>query len=223
MKRRIPVMVASALAAATALAFSPGAHAAAKPVIRTYTEQGSVNFTGVGTNARYFFRTWGNEKVELRPRLAFNDNWHSKFRRDGVRTSAGQLAIGGNRRYTRIGGSRWAVKTLTANQLRTWAHELDPSVALAKFDALPGVRRLAARHYRVTGTYSKIGSFLAWEFTLPAASFSGSNIKIFTIDVWTDPAGRPVKISGSARSSKLSFSVTETFTNYNKPVTIKIP
>jgi hypothetical protein len=37
----------------------------------------------------------------------------------------------------------------------------EPYVSLAKFDALHGVRRVGARHYRVTGTYAQVGSFLA--------------------------------------------------------------
>jgi hypothetical protein len=223
MKCRVPVIAASALAATLTLAISPGANASPKAPIRTYTEQGSVNFTGLGGNASFYSRDWGNERVELGPHLAFAANEHSAFRLNGVHTSSSQLDIVGGRIYTRTGNGPWTGKTLTGGQLRTWLQELNPYVALAKFDALPGVRRVAAGHYRVTGSYAKVGSFLSWEYGLTATSFKGTNIKTFTIDLWVDSKGRPVKITGAARSSNTAFSVTETFGNYNKPLVIRVP
>lgn len=207
-----------------AIAFSPGiANATPKVPIRTYTEQGSVNFTAIGRGTSYYSRHWGNERVELSPRLAFAANLHDTYRLNGVHTSSSQLDIVGGRLYTRTGNGPWKSTTLTPSQLRTWAQELNPYVTLAKFNALPEVKRVAAGHFRVTGTYAKIGSFLSWEYGLTAASFKGSNIKTFTIDLWADSKGRPVKIAGAARSSNIAFSVTETFANYNKPVVIRVP
>lgn len=224
MKSRIPAIAASALAAAMALAFSPGANAAPKAPILTYTERASINFTGLSGRIVYYSRHWGNERVELSPHLAFASNLHNTYRLNGVvHTSSGQMDIVGGRIYTRNGNGPWTGKTLTRSQLRTWRRELNPYVTLLKFDALPGVRHLAARHYRVTGTYARIGSFLSWEYGLTAASFRGSNIKIFAINLWTDAKGRPVKITGAGRSSTTKFSVTETFGNYNKPVVIRVP
>jgi hypothetical protein len=223
MKCRVPAIAASALAAAMALAFPSGAHAISKVPIRSYTEQGSIRFAALEGDKAYFSRNWGNEKVELTPHLAFSDNWHSQYRLRGVHSSSGQVEIVGGRLYTRTGNGRWTVKRLTAKQRATWVRQLNPYVALAKFGSLPGVKRVAMRHFRVTGTYAKIGSFLSWEYGLTAASFRGSNIKIFAINLWTDAKGRPVKITGAGRSSTTKFSVTETFGNYNKPVVIRVP
>jgi hypothetical protein len=62
---------------------------------------------------------------------------------------------------------------------------MDPNVTLAKIDALPGITRVAARHYRLTGTYAKVGSFLAF-YNMSASYFKGSDIKTFKIDLWVD-------------------------------------
>jgi len=96
----------------------------------------------------------------------------------------------GDHQYTRNGNGRWAISTLSSKALASYARELNPYVSLAKFDALHGVRRVGARHYRVTGTYAQVGSFLAWEYGLTASHFKGGSIKAFTIDVVLDSGGR---------------------------------
>jgi hypothetical protein len=223
MKRRVPAIAASALAAAMALTFSPAANAAAKAKILTYTEQASFDFTGLGADAGNYFRTWQNERVELGPRLEFAYNWHDKNRLNGVHSSSGQTVIVGDRRYTRSGSGPWTSKALTAKQRRAYEYGLDPNVTLAKFYASPGIKRVAAGHYRVTGTYARVGSFLFYEYGMTASFFKGSNVKTFTIDLRVDRSRRPVKVTVTGRSSTWEFSITEAFAHYNKPVVIRVP
>jgi hypothetical protein len=94
---------------------------------------------------------------------------------------------------------------------------------LTKFKALRGVHRVAAQHYRVTGTYAQTGSFLAWEYALTASEAKDSNLKSFTINFWVDSSGRPTRITVASQSPTLKLSITETFGHYNKPVVIRVP
>jgi hypothetical protein len=222
MKCRVPAIAASALAAAMTLAFSPGANAAVKARILTYTEQSTTNWTGLGVDAGNYSRSWENQRVELRPHLAFTYNWHLRTAVTGARSSSGQTVVVGGRRYVRTGNGRWTSSTLTPKQIRTYEYGMDPNVTLAKIDALPGIRRVAARHYRVTGTYARVGSFLAF-YNMSASYFEGSDIKTFRIDLWVDSHGRPVKDAVAGRSAIWAFSLVETFANYNKPVVIRVP
>jgi hypothetical protein len=223
MKRRLTAIAASALAAAISVGISPGAHAAAKAPIRTYTERFSVVFTGFGRYAGFYSRYTGSEKVALRPHLGLDTTWAEDFNLKGVHHLSGQADIGGGRLYSRNGNGKWAVTKLTAKQIGTFTYQYNPYTTRAKFDALPGVHRATARHYLAKGTYAQIGSFLAWEFHMTAEHFKGTNFKIFTIQLWLDTSGRPTLASASASSSLYTFSATEIFGNYNKPVTIKIP
>jgi hypothetical protein len=223
MYRRLAALAVSASAIAAVLGFSPGVNAAVRAPIRTYTEQGRIVFTGTGSDKAYYSNSSGNEKVVLSPHVAFADDWRNAYNLGGVHASFGQLDIVGDHKYVRSGNGRWTVSTLNARALGTWAEELDPYVSLAKFDALHGIRRVGTGHYRVSGTYGQVGSFLAWEYGLTANSFEGGGIKTFTLDMVLDSSGRPVKITAVGRSSTLAFAVTETFANYNKPVTISVP
>jgi hypothetical protein len=223
MKRRLTVIAASALTAAISVGISPAAHAAAKVPIRTYTERFSVDFTGFGKYAGFYSRYTGGEKVALRPHLALDTTWSNVFNLHGVHRQSGQADIGGSRLYSRNGTAKWSVTKLTAKQVSTFAYQYSPYTTQAKFDAMPGVHRITARHYQVKGTYAQVGSFLTSEFRLTAESFKGTNFKTFTIQLWLDSSARPTKITATASSSLYKFSATETFANYNTPLTIKIP
>jgi hypothetical protein len=222
MKCRVPAIAASALAAAMTLAFSPGANAAVRARILTYTEQSTTNWTGLGADAGNYSRSWENQRVELSPHLALTYNWHLTTVTTGVHSSSGQTVVVGGRDYTRTGNGPWTSKTLTPQRIRTYEYGMDPDVTRAKIDALPGITRVAAGHYRVTGTYAKVGSFLAF-YDMSASYFEGSDIKTFTIDLWVDSSGRPVKDAVAGRSAIWAFSLVETFANYNKPVVIRAP
>jgi hypothetical protein len=221
--RRLTAVAASAITAATMLAFSPAAQAAGKAPIRAYTEHATISFTSVGSRAGFSSTFTEAERVILSPRLAAASNWSDVFHLKVPHVSSGQAVIIGNRLYTRTGNGRWGVKLLTTRQLANYAAKGTPYVALAKFDALRGIRLVAPRHYLVSGAYAQIGSFLAWEFGLNAGSFAGTGITTFRVQFWLDASGRPVFIGATARSSTTEFAVAEVFANYNKPVVIKVP
>jgi hypothetical protein len=223
MYRRLAAIAVSASAVATAFAFSHSANAAAEAPIRTYTEQAGVNFTGIGSGAGFYSKIADKEKVILSPHLALASNWRNSYDLNGVHKSAGQTDMVGEHRYTRNGNGRWATSTVSTKARATYARELNPYVSLSTFDALRGIRRAGTWHYRVTGTYAQVGSFLAWEFSLTASSFKGSGIKTITIDMVLGSGGRPVKITAAGQSSIMAFTASETFTNYNKPVKISAP
>ena len=223
MYRRLAAMAVSASAIAAVLGFSPGVNAAVRAPIRTYTQQARIAFTGTGSDKGYYSNYSENEKVALRPHVALAGDWRNAYHLGGVHSSFGQLNIVGDHKYVKNGNGRWTVSTLNAKALGTWAQDLNPYVSLAKFDALHGIRRVGTGHYRVSGTYAQVSSFLTWEFGLTANSFEGGGIKTFTIDMVLDSSSRPVKITAAGRSSTLAFAVTETFANYNKPVTISVP
>jgi hypothetical protein len=96
-------------------------------------------------------------------------------------------------------------------------------VSLAMFSKLPGVRRVSPGHYSVTGPLAKISPFVRHEFSLSANPFAGTGTKTLTVTVVLDSGGRPVKITASGRSASNVFTATETFSHYNKPVTITAP
>jgi hypothetical protein len=220
MYRRLAVIAVSVSAVSAVFAFPHNANAAAAVPIRTYLEHAGVNFTGIGSGAGYYSKISDDEKVILSPRLALSSSWRSSYDRNGVHRSAGQADIAGDRRYTRKGTGRWLASTLSSQALAAYARELNPYVTLSEFGALRGIRHAGPGHYRVTGAYAQTGSFLAWEFSLTAKSFKGSGIKILTIDMMLDSSGRPVRITAAGRSATEVFTASETFANYNKPVTI---
>jgi hypothetical protein len=219
---RFTAAAASAITAATMLAFSPAAQAAAKAPNRTYTEQATISFTGVGAQRGFSSVLTETEKVILGPHLASASSWHDVIQLKVPNVSSGETVVIGGRLYTRI-GNRWGVKLLTAKQLSAYAAKANPYVLLAKFRALGGIRPVAPRHFLVTGTYAQVGSFLAWEFGLNARSFSGTGLKAFRIQFWVDANGRPVRTSVTGQSSTTGFQAGEVFTGYNKPVVIKAP
>jgi hypothetical protein len=223
MYRRLVATAVSASAIATAFTFPHNANAATRVPLRTYTEQADVNFTGIGSGAGFYSKTSESEKVILSPHLAMASSWRNSYDLNGVHKSAGQADIVGNHRYTRNGSGRWVTSTLSTKALAAYARELNPYVSMSKFGALRGIRRAGTGHYRVTGTYAQVGSFLAWEFSLTASSFKGTNIKTLTIDMMLDSNGSSAKITVAGRSSTLELAASETFTNPNKPVKIGAP
>jgi hypothetical protein len=220
--RRLAVVIAvSAVAVCT---FSLNANAAAKAPIRTYTEQASVSFTGIGSAKGFYSKEWGGEKVALSPWLAVASNVRTSFRLQGVVHNASRLFdIVGNHTYTKAGNGRWVTGPLTAKARASDERAADPYVSLARFGKLPGVRRVSAGRYTVTGPFAKISPFVRYEFGLAANAFAGTGTKTLTVAVTLDSGGRPVKITASGRSASNVFAATETFAHYNKPVTITAP
>ena len=220
--RRFAVVIA--VSAAVACAFSLNADAAAKAPIRTYTEQASLSFTGIGPVKGFYFKEWGGEKVALSPRLAVASNVRTSFRLQGVVHNASRLFdIVGNHTYTKANNGRWVTGTLSAKALASDERAANPYVSLALFGRLPGVRRVSPGHYSVTGPFAKISPFVRYEFGLASNAFAGTGTKTLTVTAVLDSGGRPVAFTASGRSANNVFAATETFSHYNKPVTITAP
>lgn len=217
-------LVITAVSAAAACAFSLNANAAAKAPIKTYTEQVSLSFTGIGSAKGFYSKEWGGEKVALSPRLAVATNVRTSFRLQGVVHNASKLfVIVGNHTYVKADNGRWVTGTLSAKARATDERAADPYVTLAQFGKLPGVRRVSPGHYSVTGPFAKISPFVRYEFGLASDAFAGTGTKTLTVTVTLDSGGRPVEITAAGRSANNVFTATETFSHYNKPVTITVP
>ena len=221
MRRFLAVTVISAAAACV---FSSNANAAAKAPIRTYTEQASVSFTGIGPDQGFYSKGRGGARVALSPRLALASTYVTSNRINGkVGSTSSRFDIVGNHTYLRKGSGRWVTGTLTAKARATDEQALNPYVTLAHFDKLPGIRRVSPGHYSVTGPFAKISPFVLYEWGLASDAFKGSGTKTLAVTMVLDSGGRPVRITASGRSANNMFAATETFAHYNKPVTITAP
>jgi hypothetical protein len=220
MNRRWTALAVPAVALSVALSGVGSASAATKPVIRTATGHTVISYTGIGRDAGWYYHDSQQAKVVLTPAYEQDgtDQWAGSQATPG---SARDIVVGGVSYYN--SGSGWKSVKLTAANLSVWRQHSDPNVSEAKFRAVKGVHWVGTRHYRVAGGYAQVGSFLAWEYFLGSKSLSSNQIKGVTIDLWNDPAGRPVKISVYGSSSIVRLSITETFFNYNQPVTITAP
>jgi len=221
MRRYLAVI---AISAAAAGAFSLNANAASAASIRTYTEQASVSFTGIGSDQGFYSRESAAEKVALSPRLAVASTDSTSYRLQGVVHSASsRFEIVGNHTYTKKGSGRWVTGALSAKARAADERALNPYVSLARFDKLPGVRRVSPGHYRVTGPFAKLSPFVRYEWSLAADAFAGTGTTTLTVTAVLDSGGRPVTFTASGRSANNVFTATETFGHYNKPVTITAP
>jgi hypothetical protein len=221
MRRFLVVIAVSAAAACT---FSLNANAAAKAPIRTYTEQTSISFTGIGKDQGFFSNERGGERAALSPRLALASTSRTSNRIDGkVHNASSRFDIVGNHTYVKQGSGRWVVGPLTTKARAHDERALNPNVSLGMFGKLPGVHRVSPGHYSVTGPFAKISPFVRYEFGLAANAFAGTGTKKLTVTAVLDSGGRPVKFTASGRSANNVFTATETFSHYNKPVTITAP
>jgi hypothetical protein len=223
MYRRRTALAVSAAAIAAVLGFPPGAGAATRAPIRAYTEQTLVAFTGGGSDAGYVSGGSDTEQVALLPHVALADNFRTTYDSAGVHLATGQVDIVGARKFVRNGAGRWTILALDARALGRLAQDLSPYVTVARFDALPGIRRVGTRHYRVSGSYQQVGTFLAWQFGLTANSFAGRGITTLSIDLILDTSGRPVSIAAAGHSPAMRFVAAETFARYNQPESISAP
>jgi hypothetical protein len=229
MKWKLAVAAASVVAAGTALTASCSTNATAKVPIRTYTERSVLDAEGAGSQKWYSLIT-GSKQVVLSPQLAMTSIESNTFANGGGRGArAQQYAIVGKRFFTRggvfagDGDDEWSFMTLSASGLNSYRQELDPYVTLEKFKALQGIQQISATHYTVTGTVAQISPFTSWEFGLAAINWTVAGIKTVTVSFWLDSSGRPVKITAAGQSSFEIRTASETFGNYNKPLTITAP
>jgi hypothetical protein len=223
MYRRLAAVALSASTAAICV-FSLSANAAAKAPIRTFTEQFSLEFLGVGSQQGFYLKESGGDHVVISPRLALDGSTSTSYRFNGVvHNNSDRGVIVGNRQYAKKDGGRWVASTLSAKTLAIDTLEQNPYTSLARFGKLPGIHLVSPGHYSVTGPFAKISPFVRYEFELASDAFAGTGTKTLTVTMALDSGGRPVKITASGRSADNVFTVTETFSHYNKPVTITAP
>jgi hypothetical protein len=217
-------LIVVAVSAAAACVFSLNANAAAKAPIRTYTEQATLSFTGIGSDKGFYSREAAGERVALSPRLALASTNSTSYRLNGVvHNASSRFGIVGGHTYLKKGAGPWVTSTLSAKAKAGDEQALNPYVSLARFDKLPGVHRVSPGHYRVTGPFAKISPFVRYEWGLAADAFAGTGTKTLTVTAVLDSGGRPVTFTASGRSASNVFTATETFGHYNKPVTITAP
>lgn len=223
-KRNLLVTAACVLSCGLALGTWSSANASTR-VIRTYTEHATISFKGVGGGVKgYLSYGTDSESVILAPRLALKSSTGNYTVLHGhVTQSSGRFDIVGKHSYTKPGSQPWIVMSLTAANLTRYAQQVNPYIALAKFSVLPGIRRLSATRFTVTGSLSRVDSFLSWEYDLPMKAFQGTGIKTVTINLLLDNRDRPAQFTASARSSTYVVSIAETFSNYNQPLRITAP
>jgi hypothetical protein len=223
MKRPVAAIAVSVLTVGTIIAAPAAANAATQVPIRTYTGQTSVYFKGIGSKQGWFTSQNYTQGVVLAPHFAlsqksvFDYGWNTHHR------STQLYDIVGNHSYTKDGSGPWSVQQLSSSALRGDGQGLNPYQAQKSFLTLPGVQRASRSHYLVTGDYAQVGWFLNYEFGVSKVSLEGTNLKIFTISFWDDSRGRLAKITMSAKSSIFTATAAETFSNYNKPLTITAP
>jgi hypothetical protein len=227
MKRHIAAIATAAIAAGSvAIAVAPGANAAAQAPIRTYHWSESLNLTGLGQDAGWYYRGSSSQVTSLSGRLAQSGSIHQKYfnSHDKLQSVAEDDYIVGGRYYEKNENAKtWTMTKETAAEQREDAQALDPYDTEASFQALSGVRLVGTGHYQVTGTPAQVDSFLNYEYGLTTKDMTSGGIKSVTVNMLVGPAGRPLEFSVSAHSSLEKVTITEKFSDYNKPVTIKAP
>ncbi|MBV9447455.1 MAG: hypothetical protein JO345_16355 [Streptosporangiaceae bacterium] len=223
MNRNVAAIAVAVFALGLTVTAPAAADVAARTPIRTYAAQISVYTKGVGSQQGWFTSQAYTEGVVLAPHVALTEKTVFDYGWNDHHRSTQLYYIVGTRSYTKNGNGPWSVQRLSSSALRGAAQSLNPYQTQKEFLALPGVMRASGTRYQVTGNYAQVGSFLLWAFSLPQVSFGGTNLKVFTISFWDGSHGRPAKIAVSARSATFAFTATETFTSYNKPLTITAP
>ena len=221
------ILAATAVAAgaAVASAWPAGASTATPAPVRTYHEVLNFNLVGTGTGAGWYYHYNGVELVVLSPHLQY----YTAFRWEGfnkndklTKTNEVQYVVGGWL-YTRVNGGRWRVNKQSRAQLRAWVHQLDTAVSLAKFQAIPGVTLVGPHHYQVIASRAQANGFLTYEYNLTSGDLASGGITAVTIGAWTDGSGHVTKFVITAKSAQERVDVVETFTGYNRPLTITAP
>jgi hypothetical protein len=225
-KRQLAAVAATALAGAAVLAATPAANATAKAPIRTYHYSLSFNLVGIGGDAGWYRHLSSNWQVVLSPHLAMEETFKDAYFGVGNKLihEYGTFYLVSGRFYNRKDGARkWTVRKASEAEIRAYEQTANPYNGEAKFDATRGGTRVGPGHYQVTGTPRQVGAFLSFEYGLPVQALIDMSVRLVTIGLWLDGSGRPVKFAVTAHSPRENVNITETFTDYNKPLTIKAP
>jgi hypothetical protein len=221
------VLAATTVAAGVAIASALPARAnAATPTsVRTYHEALDFNLVGTGTHAGWYYHYNGVELVVLSPRLEYYTAFRQEaFGNNGKLTKTNEVQyIVGGWLYTGVNGGRWRVQKQSPRQLQADVYQFNTAVGLAKFEAIPGVTLVGPHHYQVTASRAQANAFLTYEYNLTSNDLASGSITAVTIGAWTDSRGHVTRFVITAKSAEEQVSVVETFTGYNRPLTITAP
>ena len=228
MRTRLSAILAATavtVGAVAASALPASANPAARVPIRTYHEAASFNLIGTGALAGWYHRFNLVELMAFSPHLEFYSTYRDEgFNNNGkpVKTNYVEYIVGGSL-YTRANGGRWNVRKQSPRQLQADIYGLDPAVSLAKFRAIPGVTLVGPRHYQVTASPAHANAFLSYEYYLTSSDLASGHITAVTLSAWTDGNGHVTKFVITAKSAEETVNIVETFTAYNRPLTITAP
>jgi hypothetical protein len=226
LKQRIAaaVIVTAAITGTTEITVTTAA--AAAPSVRTYSETASITLTGLGRHASFLDHRYRSQQVILSPSLSYyRVSRNDSISLQGKETiTKGQFYLVGGSDYAELNGVKtWTVTPATPGELRGDAVALNPADGLARFRAIRGATLTAPRQHQVACTPGQAGAFLALEFGLSTRDLASAGIKLVTITLLTDSAGRPLTYTVVAKSKLEKLAITETFTGYNQPLTITAP
>lgn len=232
------ILVAAATIAAiggTAFAAMPNASASSSAsTVRTFIDTWRIVATPIGSRARWCQKDPGGceyvisdqNATILKPSYEFQDTYRWSYPTTTGRSYNHVLSyLVGRSFYTSASDApTWKVTHETAATIASWAAQGGPGAELAAFRAIPSVLLVGTRHYRVTCTVARAKAFFSTAYGNDSfAQFKGTGIKSLTINVWVDSAGRLTKESVTGQSPTWAIAATETFTNYNKMLTVKAP
>jgi hypothetical protein len=221
------VSVSGSVSGSGSVSASALALASAQAPIRTFTDTVSLQLNGYSSAAAgWYFHELYLTSIVRSPGLAE----HGTDRDSGSDNGSGKPYNSVSQNYTVNGvyyrqnaAGKWAGSKLSAAELKGIENGADPYYSLAKFRSIPGVALVGPGHYQVTCTVSRFGSFFAWEYSEPTSILTDNGIKSATLNFWLDSSGRPVKDTITGQGANVRLSGAETFTDYNKPLTIKAP
>jgi hypothetical protein len=225
MNHRFTAVLASALAASTVLAvpFAAGAQTSARSSVRTYAARFELDITSIGAAKGYGIRLAGSGEVALRPQLALRASTRETVSLGPQHQSQSErLYLVGKRAYVRDHGARkWTQGKVPGGELRLIRRLFNPVAVQAGVKEFGHVRRVGARHYRVTGDSGQVKAFLSKQLGL--RDLSGLGLKTATINLWDNARHQPVKITLVVRTSTVAISAAMTIVGYNKHLAIRAP
>jgi hypothetical protein len=213
-----PSHLLGAVAAAT-----PGASTASAIKIKSYVETDKVRLTGTGRNAGWSYKDDFTVKNILTPKLSEEStgHWSNTYKSQSARWHF--ILVNGVGHRSDNGGAWKTYPKLTAKQLASDQYYANPMHIPPLMFKLKVARRIVKGHWRATGTLAQLAPFINNELNLSTADFKQHGYKKLTINLWLDSKGRPTKVTATGTARYEKASLTETFTNYGKPLTIVAP
>jgi hypothetical protein len=200
------------------------ADAASKPKIKSYVETDTVSFRGFGHQKGWSAGEALTHKAVLSPKFGeeVTGHWSNTYRHQAGRWHY-VLAKGATTAYRSDDGGPWKAFSFTPAQLAQTRAQNDPMHIPPLMFKLHVAHHVGKGHWRATGTLNQLKPLINGELPVTTVTFAAHGYKKLTIDLWLDSRGRPTGITatGTARSERVR--VTESFTRYDKPITITAP